>query len=106
MKKTIFIVIVSILTMTGTVTFAGEKTAKSDTEILAVPISENKVMKDEVVNMNKRFEEIRDMDKAELSAKDKKELKKELKKMKKSSGTIYIGGATLILLIILIAILV
>jgi hypothetical protein len=38
---------------------------------------------------------------------DKKELKKELKEMKKrSSGTIYIGGATLILLIILIAILV
>lgn len=107
MKKSIFFVVVLMLTMSGTAAFAGVKNVKSDTEVLAVPITENKVLEEEVINMNERLEEIRDMDKAELNAMDKKELKKELKEMKKrSSGTIYIGGATLILLIILIAILV
>lgn len=106
MKKTIFFAIVLILTMGSTNAFTAEKAVKSDTEILAVPMSENKVMEDEVINMNERLEEIRDMEKSELSAKDKKVLKKELKKNNKGLGTIYIGGATLVLLIILIAILV
>lgn len=106
MKKSIFFVIVLMLTMSGTAAFAGVKNVKSDAEVLAVPITESKVLEKEIVNMNERLEEIRDMDKAELKAMDKKELKKELKEMKKRSGTIYIGGATLILLIILIAILV
>lgn len=107
MKKTLFFVIVLILSMGSTLAFASEKAVKaSDTEVLAVPMSENKVLKEEIASMNERLGEIRDMEKSEMSAKDKKELKKELKKMKKGSGTIYIGGATLILLIILIAILV
>ncbi|HTN68654.1 MAG TPA: DUF6272 family protein [Dysgonamonadaceae bacterium] len=106
MKKSIFVVIVMMLTMSGTVAFAEVEDVKSDTEILAVPMSENKALEDEVTNMNKRLEEIRDMDKSELNAKEKKELRKELKKKKKGLGTIYIGGATLVLLIILIAILV
>lgn len=106
MKKSIFFVIVLMLTMSGTAAFAGVKNVKSDTEVLAVPITENKVLEEEVINMNERLEEIRDMDKSELSAKDKKELKKELKNMKKNNGAIYIGGTTLLLLIILIVLLV
>lgn len=87
-------------------TFAAENVVKADIETMSVTVTESKVMGDEISIMNERLGEIRDMEKAELSKKDKKELKKELKKMKKSSGGIYIGAGTLILLVILIAILV
>ena len=108
MKKLNYFIIVLFLTMSTTVAFSAEKTVKSNSEALTVPISENKIMEEEIVNMNERLEEIRDMDKSELNAKDKKELRKELKEMKKKKkgGAIYIGGTTLLLLIILIVILV
>lgn len=108
MKKTLFFVIVLILSMGSISIFASEKTTNSNSEMLTIPMSENKVMEKEIRSMNERLEEIRDMDKSELSSKDKKELKKELKDMnkKKKGGAIYIGGTTLLLLIILIVILV
>ena len=105
MNKSIFVVIVMMLTMSGTAVFAAEDIAKSNTEMLAVPMSENRVMENEISNMNKRLEEIRDMDISELSAKEKKELRKELKK-KKKGGAIYIGGSTLLLVILLMVLLV
>lgn len=107
MKKTLFFVIVLILSMGNISIFASEKTVNSNTEMLAIPMSENKVMEEEIKNMNERLEEIRDLDKSELSSKDKKEIKKELKDMKKKKGgAIYIGGTTLLLIIILIVLLV
>lgn len=94
--------------MSTTVAFSAENTAKSNSETLAVPMSGNKTMEEEIVNMNDRLGEIRDMDKSELNAKDKKELRKELKEMKKKKkgGAIYIGGTSLLLLILLIVLLV
>ena len=107
MKKTLFFVIVLILSMGSKGIFASEKAVNLDTEMLAVPMSESKTMEKEINSMNERLEEIRDMDKAALSAMDKKELKKELKDMKKKKGgAIYIGGTTLLLIIILIVLLV
>lgn len=54
-----------------------------------------------------RVEEIRDMDKSELTRAEKRELRKELKDTKAilQSRGIYIGGGTLILIIILIILL-
>ena len=106
MKKSKFVVFVLILAMSGTMAFAVNKDVISETETMTVPVTENKLMENEINNMNKRLEEIRDMDKSEMDAKDKKEIKKELKAMKKRGGAIYIGGATLVLLIILIVLLV
>ena len=107
MKKSKFFVFLLILSMGGSMAFAASSNVKADAEIVAVPVTENKLMENEVNSMNTRLGEIRDMDKAEMDAKDKKEIKKELKAMqKKNRGGIYIGGATLILLIILIAVLV
>lgn len=105
MKKLKFLVIALVLTMGTTMTFAANETANSTVE-MAVPVTENKLMQEEINNMNERLEEIRDMDRAEMAAKDKKEIRKELKAMKKKNGGIYIGGATLVLLIILIVLLV
>ncbi len=59
--------------------------------------------------LTKRVEEIRDMDKTNMTVKEKRELKKELKGIKenvrRSGGNIYIGGGTLFLIIILVILL-
>lgn len=71
--------------------------------------TENKLTESEVSRLTSRVEEIRDMDKTEMAAKEKRELRKELKGINKSvkrdGGAIYIGSGTLILIIILIILL-
>ena len=111
MKKTIFFAIVMIFTMSATMAFAGNKDLKSDAEKSAIPVkTENKLSEEEISRLTKRVEEIRDMDKSDMSSKERTKLRKEMKEIKKNvekaGGTIYIGGATLILLIILIILLV
>jgi hypothetical protein len=110
MKKVIFFTIVMIFTLSSAMAFANN-TANTDANKSAIPAkTENKLSDEEISRLTKRVEEIRDMDKSEMNAKEKKELRKELKTIKKnvekSGGTVYIGGATLILLIILIILLV
>ncbi len=107
MKKAIFFVIVMIFTMSSAMAFAGNKDLKPDAEKSAVPLkTENKLTEEEISLLTNRVEEIRSMDKTEMTVVEKKELKKELREIKKnvkrSDGTIVIGGATLLLIIILI----
>ncbi len=73
MKKLNFFIVVLILAMSTTVTFAAENVVKADIETMSVTVTESKVMGDEISIMNERLGEIRDMEKAELSKKDKKE---------------------------------
>jgi hypothetical protein len=111
MKKAIFFVIVMVFTLSSTIAFAGKKDKTADADKLAVPVkTENKLTDEEIDRITKRVEEIRKMDKKDLTAEEKSELKSELKEMKKdvkkSGGTVYIGGATLVLIIILVLLLV
>jgi IMP dehydrogenase/GMP reductase len=111
MKKIIFFVIVAIFTMSATMAFASKSDRNSEAGKSAVPVkTENKLSDEEVERITKRVEEIRKMDKSDLTSAEKSELKSELKAMKenvkKAGGTIYIGGATLLLIIILILLLV
>jgi len=109
MKKAIFFVIVMIFTMSSTFTFAADK--KSNSNHSAVPAAtENKMSEVELSRLTNRAEEIRNLDKSNMTVKENRELKKEArdidKNVAKRGGAIYIGGATLILLIILIILLV
>jgi len=111
MKKTFFYVIVLIFTMSSTFAFANKADRKSNSNNSAVPVAtENKLSELEITRLTTRVEEIRNLDKSEMSLKEKGELKRELRDIKKnvekSGGTIYIGGAALILIIILIILLV
>lgn len=111
MKKSIFFAIVMLFAMSASMAFAGNKDINSEGKKPAVPAkTENKLSEAEINRLTKRIEEIRDMDKSDLNAGERAELRKELKEtkkiVKKSGGVIYIGGATLILLIILIILLV
>ena len=105
MKKTIFIALLMIFTLGATTTFASKADLKSTTPVA----TENKLSTEELSKMKNRVEEIRTMDKSDMTVSEKRELRKESKGIKenvrKSGGVIYIGGTTLLLIIILILIL-
>ncbi|MFY9152548.1 MAG: hypothetical protein WAO52_11060 [Prolixibacteraceae bacterium] len=105
MKKTIFIAIMMIFTLGATTTFANNSDLKSN----APAATENKLSSEEVNNMKTRVEEIRKMDKSDMTVTEKRELRKESKSIKenvrKSGDVIYIGTGTLLLIIIIILLL-
>lgn len=122
MKKIIFLVFVTLFTLSASMVFAQnpdkdsdpEKTAVAEktlvTEETAVAEETELTMSDEEIDrITKRVEEIRNMDKSDLTADEKGDLKNELKDMKRdvkqSGGAIYIGGGTLLLIIILVILL-
>lgn len=110
MKRIVFFVIVAIFSLSATTVFASKSDKESKVARTAVTAeAENKLSDEEVERITNRVEVIRNMDKSELTASEKSELKRELKEMKenvkKANGTIYIGGATLVLIIILVLLL-
>jgi hypothetical protein len=108
MKKLLLFVFVTIFSLSTLTTFAGN--TDSNAKNLAVPDkTENKLSAEEISKLTNRVEEIRDMDKTDMTAKEKRDLKKELttikKNVKRSGGYVYIGGSTLLLIILLIILL-
>lgn len=107
MKKSILIVLLMIFSLSASTAFATKTNPKNAPDNLAVPgKTENKLSEEEITRLTRRVEEIRDMDKSEMTGKDKRELRKELKEIKenvrKSDGTVVIGVTTLLLIIILV----
>jgi len=109
MKKSIFGFLM-IFMLSATMAFAGENNLKAASDNSAAVVkTENKLSAEEVTSLKNRVEEIRAMDKSELTSVEKRELRKEVKGIKenvrKNGEVIYISGGT-ILLIILIVILI
>jgi len=102
MKKTLFIALMMIFTLGATTAFASKTDLKSN----APAATENKLSAEEVSRLNNRVEEIRKMDKSDMTVSEKRELRKESKSIKenvrKNGEVIYIGGSTLLLIIIII----
>ena len=96
------------LSLTTTIASANSKKASDNNG--ATNNKENRLTDEEISRMTKRVEEISNMDKSNLTATEKSELRKELKATKasfrKDGGVIYVSAGTLILIIILIIILV
>jgi len=106
MKKTIFIAIMMIFTLSATTTFA----KKSDLKSIAPAATENKLSAEELNSMNARVEEIRSMDKSDMSVTEKRELRNEAKGIKENvkksgGGYVYLGGGTLLLVLLIILLL-
>lgn len=108
MKKLLSAVLIAILSLSTLTSFVGinDLNAKN----LAIPDkTENKMSSEEISRLTNRVKEIRNMDKKEMTAKEKRDLKKELttikKNVKSSGGYVYIGGTTLLLIILLIILL-
>ena len=101
MKKIVFFVSIMLLSMGASSAFA----SKSNTT--AVPEKkENKLTEEEMSRLKNRVEEIRTMDKTNLTVTEKRELRKELRSIKASErradGYIYVGGSTLIIIILIL----
>jgi predicted trehalose synthase len=104
MKKFILFALMFIFSLGALTAFAGTSDKKDNP---AVPEKkENKLSEEEMSRLTKRVEEIRDMDKTNMTVKEKRELRKELKgikeNVKRDGGYIYIGTATLLLIILII----
>jgi type II secretory pathway pseudopilin PulG len=106
MKKTIFIALLAIFSLSAAPTFA---TTSATTATATTTDTNTKLSDEQISNYRSRVEEIRDMDKSELTSSEKMELKTELKDIKATmhrDGTfIYIGGSTLVIILILLLIL-
>ena len=107
MRKTLFIGILMIFTLSSSVAFAGKTDLKSVTENSAVIVkAENKLSAEDVALLTKRVEVIRSMDKSDMTVTEKRELRKELKGIKenvrKNGEVIYISGGTILLIILII----
>ncbi len=108
MKKTAFFVLVIIFTMSGTMAFAAKKDVRTDVDGLAVSLKmDKKTSEEETMNrLVKRVEEIRDMDKSEMTVEEKRELRKELREIKKNvkkrDTTLIISGSTLLIIILIL----
>ena len=99
MKKTIFIALLAIFSLSAAPTFA---TTSTTTATATTTDTKSKLTAEEIANYRSRVEEIRAMDKSELTSSEKAELKTELKEIKatmhKDGTVIYIGGSTLLII--------
>lgn len=110
MKKFVFFTVLIIISLSASAFLPTKSETKPESNNGLVPDkTENKLTEEEISRLTRRVEEIRDMDKANLTTMEKKELRKELKGVKENirrdGGYIYIGGGTLLLILILVILL-
>ena len=116
MKKSILFVLI-ILFPLGTTTAIASKTdpkAKPESSVVSIKTNDN-LSVEEINRITKRVEEIRRMDKSNLTIEERKELRNELQGYRHRGyghrgyghrgGVVFIGGGSLVLIIILILLL-
>ncbi len=111
MKKIVFFVFLMILSLSVSTVFATD--AKSESELnsdnpVVIENRGDKLSEEEISQIEMRIEEIRDMDKSELTEEERLELRKELKDIRdevtRPIRGVYLslGGLVLILILILL----
>jgi hypothetical protein len=108
MKKIMFFVLATIFILSASTAFAVNFDKRSSSDNPSAPDKrENKLSEEELSRLTKRAEEIRGMDKTNMTVKEKRGLKKELKttqiyESRRHGGYVYIGGGLLLLIILII----
>ena len=107
MKSNHLFVLLMVLVLGAPTAFASESKVATE-NATASPKMENKLSEEEASRMTKRIEEIRDMDKTDLTVSEKRALRKELKETKKNiredGGYIYISAGTVIVILLVLLI--
>jgi len=111
MKKIFYLMFLMIFTLSASTAFAIKSDPKRVSDNNATPVkTENKLTEEEMARLKTRVEEIRDMDKENLTTSEKKDLRHELKgikeNVKNSGGYVYVGVGTILLIILLVILLV
>ncbi|MGE5448803.1 MAG: hypothetical protein ACM3PR_10590 [Bacteroidales bacterium] len=105
MRTKLFFVLLMVFALSAPTTFAAKAKKLPSADRIENKLSEE----EEVARMTKRVEEIRDMDKSDLTVTEKRELRKELKTTKENlrnnGGYIYISVATVALIVLLVLLL-
>jgi hypothetical protein len=104
MKKIILFALMFFFSLGALTAFAGTSDKKDNP---AVPEkTETKLSADEMSRLTKRVVVFREMDKTNMTVKEKRELRKELKgikeNVKRDGGYIYVGTGTLLLIILIV----
>lgn len=106
MRTKLFFTLLMIFALSAPASFGTNSQLKN---LAASDKTENKLSEEEVSRLTKRVEEIRDMDKSNLTVTEKRELRTELKTTKenvrKNGGYIYISAGTIIIILLLIILL-
>ncbi len=117
MKTKAYLIFVLFIALSTTSVVAGNtetKSVKEDPEVAIVKdiklsneeVKDKNLSEEEIDRMVNRVEEIRKMDKSNLSSEEKSELRKELKELKKEvrkkGYILYIGGSTLLIIILIL----
>jgi hypothetical protein len=110
MKRTIFSICLIIFSLSASMALASNPDPETTPDNPIAPAkTENKLSEEEIASLTKRVEEIRDMDKTELTAKERRDLRKELRAIKedvrRQGGYVYVGGGTLLVVLILVLLL-
>lgn len=107
MRTKLFFALLMTFALSAPTAFGAKSESK---ELAAANKVENKLSAEEVKRLTTRVEEIRDMDKTNMTATEKSELRKELKATKKNvrdnGGYIYVSVGTVLLIILLVILLV
>jgi hypothetical protein len=106
MKKILLFTFLIIFSLSASTAFAINPDSKSKSDKPAIPDKkENKLSDEEISRLTKRAEEIRNMDKTNLTSKEKHTLRKEAKGIRENvrKDDVYVlTGGTLLLLILLL----
>ena len=112
MKKCASLFFILLISVCSSFAFALDEDAKTEkNEEDKNKKEEVQLTEAEVLLLKNRVEEIRDMDKSEMTRTEKRELRKELKEIKKTvnknsnGGYIYISVGTVLLIVLLILLL-
>jgi len=110
MKKIFYLMFLMIFTLSASTAFAIKSDPKRVSDNATPVKTENKLTEEEMARLKTRVEEIRDMDKENLTTSEKKDLRKELKgikeNVKNNGGYVYVGVGTILLIILLVILLV
>ena len=90
MKKIIFFVSILFLSLSASSVLASKSDPTGTSEkSTAVVNKERKISQEDITRLKYRVEEIRDMDKSNLTSSERRELRKELRDIKSSSCTCF-----------------
>jgi hypothetical protein len=109
MKKIILLAHLTLFSLSATATFAlTDSPDRPGNDETITANAENTLSESEVNQLTIRIEQIRDMDKSNLTKLEKSELRQELKDMKKSlrkASGVYIGAGTLLVILLVVLLL-